>query len=99
MEQTQLTSKIDFYVEAFERVREKTGDDKVAAIIVEQLGKDERTAVMRGDQSRSAGKQVSNGDAPATEKQIDFLRTLGVEDIPDGLTRRRASEMIDEARE
>ena len=37
-----------------------------------------------------------NGDEPATEKQIGFLKDLGVK-VPAGVSKRRASELIDEA--
>ena len=43
----------------------------------------------------SASKKVKN-DGPATEKQIAYLENLGVE-IQPGLTKARASELIDEA--
>jgi len=42
------------------------------------------------------GQPPSGMDEPATEKQIAFLKRLGVE-IPENLTKREASRMIDDA--
>ncbi len=38
-------------------------------------------------------------DIPATLKQIGYLSRLGVSDIPTGLTKKAASQMIDEDHE
>lgn len=32
----------------------------------------------------------------ATEKQVSYLRSLGMEDIPEGLTKQEASKLIEE---
>ena len=42
------------------------------------------------------GQPPAEMDEPATEKQIAFLKRLGVE-IPKNLTKREASRMIDDA--
>lgn len=108
MEQEELHNKLDFYVQAFERARQKVGDDAAAAAIVEQVGKDFRTALLMADRNGrqrtserrgSTGSGFGNGDQAATPAQMGYLRSLGVSEIPAGLTKAQASRMIDEALE
>jgi hypothetical protein len=40
-----------------------------------------------------------NEEPKASAKQVKYLRSLGVSDVPDGLTKADASRMIDEARQ
>lgn len=95
--------RLDMYLELFESVREKVGDQSVAAAIVDQIGKDMRVERRRADRdARHAARAVSGevprvagGDTPATAKQLDWLRDLGVR-VPQNLTKARASEMLDE---
>lgn len=83
------------YVELFENVKAKVGSDEVALAIVEQVGKDERVERMQsgsGHASRAESGVVS--DQPATEKQLGYLKKLGVE-FGEGLTKQQASALID----
>ena len=79
------------YLELFERVKAKVGSDEVALAVVEQVGKDNRVEKMYGNGTKGNG--AGNGDVPATEKQIGYLKSLGVEVLA-GLTKKQASELI-----
>lgn len=57
------------------------------AILVE-IAKDKRVEQMKDERS-------NNGDLPATEKQKAFLESLGAVIPQEGLTRKRASEIIE----
>ena len=90
----ELGRKVTHYLEIFEQMRNKVGDDQIAVALVEQVGKDCRVEKMHGP---GQSTQV-NGDQAATAKQIAFLRRLQVE-VPSELTKRQASVLIDEAQE
>ena len=90
---------VDRYVELFEKVKARVGSDEVATVILEQVGKDNRVRVMQG----SSGELDQPGDArvimtddAATEKQLAYLKQLGVS-CDDNVTRKEASELIDDA--
>ena len=83
------------YVELFEDLKTRVGSDDVALAIVEQVGKDNR--VERMNSLRAVNDSgIANGEQPATEKQIGYLKSLGVE-VSAGLTKKQASGLIDEA--
>jgi len=85
------------YLELFEKARVKVSDDSIAMGLVEQVGKDLRVQAMRGD---SAEEQSSGETQLATDKQIGFLKRLGVSvNSSDRLTKIQASKLIDEAQE
>ena len=81
---------LDMYIKLYEEIKEKVQDEQLAKTIFQEVVKDRR---MVG--KVSASKKVKN-NGPATEKQIAYLENLGVE-IQPGLTKQRASELIDEA--
>lgn len=86
---------VDGYVELFSLISEKTKDDSVALAIFCEVAKD-----IRMKKIHQAKKTDSkNGDRPASEKQLQFLKNLVSEDvvIPEGLTSKQASELIDES--
>ena len=79
------------YVELYEELKAKVGSEDVALAIVEQVGKDNRVERMRS----SVVQNGTNGEQPATEKQIAYLKVLNVE-VSEGLTKSQASELIDQ---
>jgi len=83
---------LEKYIKLYEEINEKVQDEQLAKTIFQEVVKDRR---MVGKLSRN--KRVKN-NGPATEKQIAYLEILGV-DIEPGLTKQRASELIDEATE
>lgn len=79
--------KLDTYVKLLESIEERTHDRKTAAAVLAEVAKDIRMDQMRQERS-------PNGGEPATENQIGYLKKLGAA-IPEGLTVRQASELID----
>ena len=59
--------------------------------MLQEVGKDGRVERMRS----SVVQNGTNGEQPATEKQTNYLASLGV-DVPAGLTKKAASELIDQ---
>ena len=90
----QMKDRLVEYVELFQELRDKVGDDQIAVALVEQVGKDCRVEKMHGRGQSTQG----NGDQAATAKQLAFLRRLHVE-VPSELTKTQASALIDEAQE
>ncbi len=85
------------YLELFGKARVKVSDDSIAMGLVEQVGKDLRVQAMRVD---SAREQNVGETQLATDKQISFLKKLGVSvNSSDRLTKAHASKLIDEAQE
>ena len=78
---------INKYVELFDAIQEKTPSNEVAIAILQEIGKDKRSKVFAD----------SRDDEPATEKQKNYLKDLGVE-FEDSITKREASDMIEECR-
>jgi len=101
-------TRIDSYVELINEIKAKVPAELVG-VVVEQISKDRRGAEIRMERAARNGNGNSNGDkgsvesggisgeAPASEKQRMFLSKLGV-DVPSGLTKAEASQMIDEAK-
>ena len=98
------------YLNIYRAARALAHSDEVAAYSAENVAKDLRTERIRGERQerqhraerpalQGNGKQVRNPDAPATERQVLLLMELGMEAIPENLTRGRASVLIDEFRE
>ena len=90
---TATQTRVDDYVEVYERANRIVKSAEVTAAIIEQVGKDTRCEWLMAN-GRSNGN--GNGDEPATEKQIGFLKNLGVK-VPAGVSKREASRLIDEA--
>ena len=82
------------YVELFEEVKGRVGDDQVALGILQEIGKDGRVEKMCA-RGVSASIRDANGEQPATSKQIGYLKSLGV-GVPTGLTKQGPSELIDQ---
>lgn len=98
-EETQ--SRIDFYLEVFKDFKCEVGDGAVAAMLVEQVAKDQRIQAMRSESVptfTSGVKSVVHGDDPASSAQLAYLKRLGVA-LPTGvpLTKALASTMLDQA--
>jgi len=78
---------IDQYVELYDAIQEKTPSDEVAIAILQEIGKDKRSKVIA---------EVRGGE-PATEKQKNYLKDLGVE-FDDSITKKDASDMIEQGK-
>jgi hypothetical protein len=84
-----MKESISHYVELYSEIQDKTGNDEVTAVILQEIGKDLRTSQISGTNG--------NGEGPATEKQKDYLKDLGVA-FEDSITKKEASEMIDQSK-
>lgn len=95
---TETNGRITDYLEVYDRVNPVVKHAEVTATIIEQIGKDTRCEWLMNGRSNGNGNGHSNGngDEAATEKQLGFLKNLGVK-VPAGVSKLRASELIDEA--
>lgn len=94
----QLQERMAHYLDLFEEVRNRTSSDAAAASIINQIGKDTRMQAIMDERRNTPGSMNGNGDVPATTKQLSFMRQLGL-DVPAGLTKKAASELIDAEKE
>jgi len=85
----EMMESISHYVELYDAIQEKTGNDEVTVVILQEIGKDARTSQISGTSG--------SGEGPATEKQKDYLKDLGVA-FEDSITKKEASEMIDQSK-
>ena len=83
-----IQEKLDGYVELFQQIKSKTGDDILARVMLQEIAKDKRMAQIREE------REMRNGE-PATTRQLQFMKKLGIE-IPAGVTKQQASMLIDE---
>ena len=85
MMQEQMQTKLDDYVAVFELAKARTGSEEIAAMIVEQLGKDSRTAMLsNGRRANTTAPfevpaQANQGPTPRTKRRIEagFARGQG----------------------
>ena len=83
-----VQTKINEYALLIEQIRNRLGDDADTLAVLQEIGKDIRANNIQQTKSY-------NSDYPATENQIAYLKRLGSK-IPEGLTKRQASKMIDD---
>jgi len=94
-----LKQEASEYVALLDELRIRLGDTESALAVLDQIGKDRRVRMMgTRDSGLVAGNGYSsNGDEPATPKQLGLLRRLGI-NPPAGLTKKSASTLIDKSR-
>ena len=95
MESEIIKAKIEEYLKLLADIKAKTGDERTALSILQEVNKDLRMAQIRVDRENGNG---NGDDRPATDRQKDYLRKLGVK-IPANVTKKQASSLIDEALE
>ena len=83
-----MQSKLDEYMRLLEQIKQKTGDERTAVSLLQELSKDRRAAEIHEER----GVEQSQ---PATEKQKNFMKKLGIK-FPDTVTKQEASTLIDE---
>lgn len=87
-----ITMSMDDYMRLYEDIKRRVSGSEVAAtVLLQELAKDRRMSRIRSEKQHG-------DDESATEKQMAYLRRLGVA-VPESLSKRKASEMIDAARE
>ena len=84
-----IIARAEGILEIFGEIRKKAGDDKVALTVLQEACKDKRMDQMREE------REIKNGE-PATIKQIQLIKKLKPEMFQPGLTKREASNLIDE---
>lgn len=93
----EIEAKASEYIELLNYFETRVGSQEVAAHLVGQIGKDTRAAMISSE--RRNNLFVNGGRAkgpPVTKDQINYMKDLGLV-IPDGLTKKEASSMLDEA--
>jgi hypothetical protein len=78
--------RINVHLDVFDLARHRTGSDEVSLIVLQEVAKDCR---MKAAQNRSK----TGIDMPATDKQVNFLKSQGVKIHP-SLTKKQASVLI-----
>ena len=93
-----MQSKLDEYLRLLEQIKQKTTDERTAMALLQEVSKDRRSAEIREErESRNseAGNSDTNSSQPATDKQKQFMKKLGIK-FPATVTKQEASLMIDE---
>ncbi|MCL4216535.1 MAG: DUF3072 domain-containing protein [Candidatus Hydrogenedentes bacterium] len=97
METKTLHERVKEYLELFQAIRQRTGDDRAAVAILQEVNKDIRMEQIREERANGfdVGHGWNGGDEPATDRQLSYLKNLGVQ-VNGNLTKKKASAMIDE---
>jgi signal recognition particle GTPase len=98
MAERKIEDKIVFYCDVFKAVYESVskvcpeGAREVALKIIEEIAKDIRSE--QASQSKVEESSVTS-DELATKKQREALHKFGIKDIPENLSKKEASEILD----
>jgi len=84
---TETIKSVSQYIELYDAIQEKAPSEEVAIAILQEMGKDKRSKIFA----------EASGDEPATEKQKNYLKDLGVE-FDDSITKKEASDKIEESK-
>lgn len=87
-----MRDRIGKYVEIVRNLAPKV-DEAYGVAILQEIGKDLRCDRVVEKRHAENGSESQ----PATQKQIDYLKRLGIE-ITEKVTKKKASQLIDEAR-
>lgn len=90
--ETEITAKIEGYINTFNAINEKVKDKNVAIAIMQEMGKDRRGREMAELQ------QMPRRSMKASYKQIAFLKGLGISFDEATLTKGEASALIEQAK-
>lgn len=83
---------VEFYIGVYQEIKSNTDNDALAVAILREVATDRRAEEMK---ARFESQKNNNGERLATQKQINLLKSHQAE-IPEGLTLKQASKMIDE---
>jgi hypothetical protein len=84
---TEMKKSINQYVELYDVIQEKAPSEEVGIAILQEIGKDKRSKIVA----------EASDDEPATEKQKNYLKDLGVE-FNDSITKKEASDKIEQSK-
>ena len=91
--------RIGHYLDLLNEIKQQGVEESTAVRIVQEVARDRRSEQIREERRNGVASNGSvntgNGE-PATDKQLGYLSTLGVK-VPDGLTKKEASALIDAA--
>jgi hypothetical protein len=94
--------KVNLYCELFRAVYERVskvcpeGAREVALKIIEEIAKDIRSEQVRQLKAETKVEEGSvTSDELATKKQREALHKFGIRDIPENLSKKEASEILD----
>ena len=88
---------VEQYVQTYEQIKASVKNDEIAAVILDQIGKDGRVEAMQNGATENEPRRVVREKEPATQKQKAFLEKLQVPFDKD-ITRKEASAQIDQAK-
>ena len=94
MENKESQGIVAQYLNAFRQIHETVTDEHVALAVLLEVGKHFRRTL---GQERGEWQPAQGNDEPATVRQIAALKALNVR-VPDILSKRHASQLIDEHR-
>ena len=83
-----IQAKLEAYLELFQEIKSRVGDEILARAILSEVSKDRRMEQIREE------REMRNGE-PATTRQLQFMKELGIK-IRAGITKKQASMLIDE---
>ncbi|MEM2933238.1 MAG: hypothetical protein QW622_03485 [Candidatus Pacearchaeota archaeon] len=78
----------------YKRIDDALDKERLAIAIMQEMAKDMRMEVIKQEKEQA---RMEKAKEPATVKQINYLRILGVT-VGDGLTKQKAAELIDMAK-
>ncbi len=84
---TETRNSINQYVKIYDAIKEKAHSAEAAIAILQEIGKDKRSKII----AEASDKE------PATEKQKNYLKDLGVE-FADSITKKEASDLIEQSK-
>lgn len=90
--ENEIQERISTYVALLDTIKEHTGNNPEALGVLHEIMKDIRA------EKYQKNKKSFNDNSPATDKQVGYLNTLGVE-VSENLTKQKASELIEQAKQ
>jgi hypothetical protein len=98
MESKNANDSVTYYLELFEDVRDRVGDDRIALAIMHELAKDARMRQIAAERGVLGYQAASSAEeTPATVRKLGLLSGVGLA-IPHILSRVDASGLIDGVR-
>jgi len=91
--QFDMQSKLEEYLKLLEQIKQRTTDERTAVSLLQEVSKDRRSAEIR--EEREARSSDTNNSEPATEKQKQYMKKLGIK-FPATVTKQEASMLLDE---
>jgi hypothetical protein len=101
MAEKKLDQKIGLYCEIYNRLYEtisKVNPEhavEISTVIFQEIAKDLRSEQISEMRAKGMSEQTTEGEDLATTKQREALHKFGVKDIPESISKREASEILD----